>query len=122
MIDDPGVIDLALAHACLKLAGRVPGIAKMDVLDVGENAVEVDVWLGSLEEMAGVQCDSQSRDGLAEEHRGLGVGGQGFGVSEQREHEAFTERVGSDFGQSLDLVIDRGAARCGVQGDDGDAQ
>ena len=41
--DDPGVIDLSLADADLELAGSQARIAEVDVVDVGEDGVEVDV-------------------------------------------------------------------------------
>ena len=44
--DDPAVLDLALADADLELAGALAGVAEVDVLDVGEDGVEVGSLCG----------------------------------------------------------------------------
>ena len=75
-VHDAGVVDLALAHAHLKLARGRSGVSKVHVLDIGENAVEIDVGVGSLKVMAGVQGDPQSRNGLAQLDGDLRIGGQ----------------------------------------------
>ena len=41
LVDDPAVLDLALADADLELARLLAGVAEVDVLDVGVDLVEV---------------------------------------------------------------------------------
>ncbi len=64
--DDPGVFDLALADADLELAGCLAGVAEVDVLDVREDDVVVGMGARALEEVAGVEGQSQAVDRLAE--------------------------------------------------------
>ena len=40
-VDDPAVLDLALADADLELAGLLAGVAEVDVLDIRIDLVEV---------------------------------------------------------------------------------
>ena len=122
-VHDPGVVDLALADAHLKLAGGRSGIAQVHVLDVGKNAVEIDVGLRALKVMAGVQGDAPSpgRPGTARRR----PEGRRSGVSEcvsRAEHQAFAEGVGPSRAEPLDFVVDRRAARRGMQGDHGDTE
>src|SRR5262245_41843439 len=50
-VDDPGVFDLALADADLELAGRLAGVAEVDILDVRKDDVEVGLGALALEEV-----------------------------------------------------------------------
>ena len=92
-VDDPGVLDLALADADLKLAGNQARIAQVDVLNVGKNRVVIDGGMGALEKVAGVERQAQAGDELAQFHGDLGVGRQGADMREQGQHQAFAHGV-----------------------------
>ena len=61
--DDPGVLHLSLADADLELAGGLAGVAKVDVLHVGEERIEVRLRPRALEEVAGVERQAETGEG-----------------------------------------------------------
>src|SRR5579883_1604731 len=72
-VDDPGILDLALADADLELPRGVARIAEVDVLDVREDGVVIGAGLGALEEVTGVEGQPQPREGLAELDGDIGI-------------------------------------------------
>ena len=89
----------------------------MDILDVGKNGVVIDVRMRALQEVAGVEGQTQAGDELTELDGDLGVGGQGVDVGEQGQHQALAHGVAREWREPLDLVGDRRARRGGMDRD-----
>ena len=82
-VDDAGVVDLALADADLELARGLAGVAEVDVLDVGKDAVEIDVRASGPGGSGWGRGSVPGRDGLAQLDGDLRVGGERLGMGEQ---------------------------------------
>src|SRR5438105_3316057 len=86
--DDAAVLDLALADPDLELVGALAGVAEVDVLDVGVEAVVVAAAVRPLDVVAGVERQAEAGDGLAKLDGDGRVGGQGVRVGLDGEHQA----------------------------------